>query len=85
MMKLQAIEFVFQFPYLSDIGIHLLVVAVLVFVDLENDEGRIPKDHESFDAKLDGYIEAVQRCFILYNVIGSPEVNPKNIAQLVPE
>jgi hypothetical protein len=41
MMNLQAGKFVFQFAHFLDIGVHRLLVAVPLFVDLLNDKKRV--------------------------------------------
>jgi hypothetical protein len=41
MMNLQAEKFVFQLAYFLYIGVHRLIVAVPLFVDLLNDKKRI--------------------------------------------
>ena len=50
--------------------LHLLTGAGPVFVELVDDQCRVPIYHEAFDAELNGYTESVETCFIVGGVVG---------------
>ena len=52
-VELQAIEFGFKIPYLPAIGVHLLLGALPVFVDLLYDEFGVTISQQTLDAKCD--------------------------------
>ena len=80
---LDAVKFSFNFPNFGAICIHLLAGARQVFVKLVDDQCRIPVHHEAFDAKLDGYTESVETCFIFGGVVGGWKMYSKNVSEFV--
>ena len=63
--------------------LHLLTGAGPVFVELVDDQCRVPIYHEAFDAELDGYTKSVETCFILRGVVGGWKMNSENVSELV--
>ena len=57
---LDIIELPFKLPDFDAICIHLLAGARPVFVELVDDQRRVPVYHEAFDAELNGYTESVE-------------------------
>ena len=80
---LEAVEFSFKLPNFGAICIHLLARARPVFVKLVDDQRRVPVYHEAFDAKLNGYTESVETCFIFGDVVGGRKVYPENVSELI--
>ena len=79
MMELDAVKFAFQFSNLDAVGVHLLVGARLVLVNLIDDQGRVAKNHESFYAELNGETKAMEACFVFVGVVGGQKVDPEYI------
>ena len=48
-----------------------------------DDQCRVSVYHEAFDAKLDGYKESVETCFIFGGVVGGRKVYPENVSELI--
>ena len=71
---LDAIEFSFKLPDFGAVCIHLLTGERLVFVELVDDQRRIPVHHEAFDAELDGYAETMETCFVFRGIVGGQKV-----------
>ena len=69
-MVLDAVEFSFKLSDFNAICIHLLAGARLVFVKLVDDQRGVSVYHEAFDAKVDGYTEFVETCFIFSGIVG---------------
>jgi hypothetical protein len=69
MVKLDAVEFVFEGSYGSAIGLHLVVLTTLILHDLVDHELRVPPDVEAFDACLDGDSEATKKGLVLCHVV----------------
>ena len=70
MVVLDTIELSFEFPDLGIVCVHLLTRAGPIFVDLVDDQRRVFVYHEAFDAKLNGYTESVETCFVFRGVVG---------------
>jgi hypothetical protein len=58
MIKLDAVELVFEGPHGFTVGLHLVVVAARVLHDLIDHELRVPSHVEALDAQLNGDFEA---------------------------
>ena len=80
---LNAIEFSFELSDFTAVSIHLIAGTGPVFVELVDDQHGISIYHEAFDAKLDGYTEFVETCFILGGVVGDQKVYLENISKLI--
>ena len=80
-MVLDTIELPFKLPDFGAICIHLFTGAGLVFVELVDDQRGVPIYHEAFVAKLDGYTESVETCFIFGGVVGGGKVYLENISE----
>ena len=80
---LNTVELSFEFLDIDIVCIHLLTGAGPIFVDLVDDQRGVPVYHEAFDAKLDGYMESVETCFILCGIVGGWKKNSENITELV--
>ena len=72
-MELQTTELGFELPDLPAIGIHLLLGALPVFVDLLYDDFRVAICQQTLDAERDSDPETVNKSFILGGVVGSLE------------
>ena len=70
-MELQTIELGFELPDLPAIGIHLLLGALPVFVDLLYDDFGVTIRQQTFDAECNS--ETVDESFVLGNVVCSLE------------
>ena len=79
-----SVELVFKFPYRRTVSIHLLIGAGPIFVELVDDECGVTVHHEAFNAKIEGYMEKVQCRLVLHDIVGCLEVDPMDIAKLVP-
>ena len=80
---LDTIELPFEFPDFGAICVHLLTGVGPVFVELDDDQRGVSIYHEAFDAKLDGYKESVETCFIFGSIIGGWKMNLKDLSELV--
>jgi hypothetical protein len=58
-MVLDTVELAFKLPLLDAVGVHLLVAAVPIFVELINHERGVAVHHEAFNAELYGYTETM--------------------------
>ena len=83
MVVLDTIELSFEFPDLGAVCVHLLTGVGPIFVDLVDDQRGVSVHHEAFDAKLDGYTESMETCFILRGVVGGWKMNSENVSELV--
>ena len=83
MVVLDTVEFPFEFPDFDAICVHLLTRARPVFVELVDDQRKVPIYHEAFDAELNGYTESVEICFIFGGVVGGWKMNSENVLELV--
>jgi len=72
-VELQAIEFAFELPDLPVIGIHILLGAFLVFVNLLYDDFGVTISQQMLDAECDGDPETMNKSFVLGGVVGSLE------------
>ena len=80
---LDTVEFPFKLPDFGAICIHLVTRAGPIFVELVDDQCRVPVYHEVFDAELNGYTESVETCFIFGGVVGGRKVYPENVSELI--
>ena len=80
---LDTIELPFEFPDFGTICIHLLTGVGPVFVELVDDQRGVTIYHEAFDAKLNGYTESMETCFIFGDVVGGWKINSENVSKLV--
>ena len=80
---LDTIEFSFKLPDFSAICIHLFTGAGPVFVEIVDDQRRVPVYHEAFDAELNGYTESVETCYIFNGVVGGRKMYSENISELI--
>ena len=60
MVVLDTVELPFKLPNFDAICIHLLTGARPVFVELVDDQRRVPVYHDVFDAELNGYTKFVE-------------------------
>jgi len=72
-VELQAVEFTFELPDLPAIGIHLLLGALLVFVDLLYDDFGVTIGQQTLDAECGDDPEAVHEGLVLGSIIGGLE------------
>ena len=70
-VELHTIELVFELPDLPAVGIHLLLGALPVFVDLLYDDFGVTIRQQTFDAECNS--ETVDESFVLGNVVCSLE------------
>ena len=70
-VELQTIELGFELPDLPAVGIHLLLGALPVFVDLLYDDFGVTIRQQTFDAECNS--ETVDESFVLSGVVGSLE------------
>jgi hypothetical protein len=68
-VKLDAVELVFEGSYSVVVGLHLVVVTTRIFHDLVDHELRVPPNIEAFDACLNGDSEATKKGLILCHVV----------------
>jgi hypothetical protein len=68
-IELDAVEFVLEGPHGLAVRLHLVVVAARVLHDLVDQELRIPPHVETFDAYLDGDLEAAEQGLVLGHVV----------------
>jgi hypothetical protein len=74
MVKLDAVELVFEGSYGIAVHLHLVVVTTRILHDLVNHELRVPPNVEAFDACLDGDSEAAKEGLVFRHVVGRGEV-----------
>jgi hypothetical protein len=84
MKVFDSIELIFEFPYRCAVSVHLLATVAPFFVELVDYKCGVVIHHEAFDAELNGYMKTVQCRLILHSIVGCPEVDPKDVAKLVP-
>ena len=80
---LDTVEFPFKLPDFSAICIHLLTRARSVFIELVDDQRRVPVYHDAFNAELNGYTESMETCFIFSGVVGGRKVYSENIPEFI--
>ena len=80
---LYTVELPFELPDFGAICVHLLTGAGPIFVALVDDQRGVSVYHEAFNAKLDGYTESEETCFIFGGVVGGWKMNSENISELV--
>ena len=73
MVELQTIKLSFELPDLPAVGIHLLLGALLVFVDLLYDDFGVTISQQTLDAECNGDPETVNESFVLSIVVGGLE------------
>ena len=72
-VELQAVKLGVELPDLPAVGVHLLLGAFPVFVDLLYDDFGVTISQQALDAECDGDPETVNKSFILGSVVGSLE------------
>jgi len=72
-VELQTVEFAFELPDLPAIGVHLLLGALLVFVDLLYDDFGVTISQQMLDAECGSDPETMNESFVLGSIIGSLE------------
>ena len=72
-VELQTIELSFELPDLPTVGIHLLLGALPVFVDLLYDDFGVTIRQQMLDAECDSYPGIMDESFVLSSVVGSLE------------
>ena len=70
MVELQTIELGFELPDLPAVGIHLLLGALPVFVDLLYDDFGVTISQQMLDAECNGDPKTVNESFVLSSVVG---------------
>ena len=83
MVVLDTIELPLEFPDFGAICVLLLTGIGPIFVELVDDQRGVSIYHEAFDAKLDGYTESVETCFIFGGVVGGRKMHSENISKLI--
>jgi hypothetical protein len=68
-IELDAVEFVFEGAHGLAIRLHLVIVAARVLHDLVDHKLRISPHVETFDAYLDGDLEAAEQGLVLSHVV----------------
>ena len=82
MVELQTVKLGFELPDLPAVGIHLLLGALPVFVDLLYDDFGVTISQQTLDAECNGDPETVNESFVLSSVVGSLEKLLKDIFEL---
>ena len=72
-VEFQTIELSFELPDLPAVGIHLLLGALLVFVDLLYDDFGVTISQQMLDVECDSDSEIMDESFVLGSVVGSLE------------
>ena len=80
---LDTVELPFEFSNFGAICVHLLTRAGPVFVELVDDQCRVPVYHDAFNAKLNGYTKSVETCFIFSDVVGGQKMYSENVSELI--
>ena len=80
---LDTIEFPFKLPDFGAVCIHFLTGIGPIFIELVDNQRRIPIYHEAFDAELDSYTETMETCFVFRNVVGGRKMYAKNILEFI--
>jgi hypothetical protein len=68
-IKLYAVELVFEGPYDIAVCLHLVVLTTRILHDLVDHELRVPPNVEALDAYLDGDSEAAEKGLVLRHVV----------------
>ena len=80
---LDTVEFPFDLPNFSAVCVHFLTGTGPIFVELVDNQRRIPIHHEAFDAELDSYTETMETCFVFRGVLGGWKMYAKNISKFI--
>jgi len=72
-VELKAVEFGFKLPDLPAVGVHLLLGALPVFVDLLYDDFGVTISQQSLNAECDSNPETVNEGLVLDSIVGSLE------------
>ena len=83
MVVLDTIELPFEFSDFGTICVHLLTGAGPIFVELVDDQCRVPVYHDAFNAELDGYMESVETWFIFSGVVRGWKMYSENVSELI--
>jgi hypothetical protein len=68
-VKLDAVELVFEALYGVVVGLHLVFVTARILHDMVDHELRVPPDVEAFGARFDGVSEDTTKGLVLSHVI----------------
>ena len=80
---LNTVELPFKLSDFDAVCIHLLIGAGPIFIELVDDQCRVPVYHDAFNAKLNGYTESMETCFIFGVIVGGRKMYPENISELI--
>jgi hypothetical protein len=69
MIKLYAVELVFEGPYSIAVRLHLVIMTARILHDLVDHELRAPPNVEALDARLDGDSEAAEKGLVFHHVV----------------
>lgn len=83
MVKLEFEEVFLQLADFHEVGIHIFIRPILIFVDLLNDEHGIVIDHKALDAERYGEAEAMEESFVFGFVIGDMKLDLEDVCSLV--
>ena len=80
---LDAVELPFKLLDFNAIYVHPLTRTGPVFVELVDDQRRVPVYHEAFDTELNGYTESVETHFVFGDVVGGWKMYSENVSELI--
>jgi hypothetical protein len=80
---LDTVELSFKLPNFGTICIHLLTRAGPVFIELVDDQHRVPVYHDAFNDELNSYTKSMETCFIFGGVVGGRKMYLKNVSELI--
>ena len=80
---LDTVELPFKLPDFGAVCIHLLTGTRLVFIELVDDQRRVPIYHEAFKAELNGYTESMKTRFVFGGVVGGWKMYSENVLELI--
>ena len=83
MVLLDTVEFPFKLPDFGAVCVHFLTGTGPILIELVDNQRGVPIHHEVFDAKLDGYTETMETCFVLRGVVGGRKMYAENISEFV--
>jgi hypothetical protein len=84
-IKLYAVELVFEGPHDIAVCLHLIVVTARILHDLVDHELGVPPNVEALDACLDGDSEAAEKGLVLHHVIRCREMQEHRVPHVLPE
>ena len=83
MVVLDTVELPFKLLDFSAVGIHLLTRVGPIFIELVDDQRRVPVYHDAFNVELNGYTESMETCFIFGGVVGGQKMYLENVSELI--